>query len=61
MLASMHDSFPVGWGYDCVPSFATPEQLPEIAQALSRLGYAEADTAKIMGGNHLRIAQQVWR
>jgi microsomal dipeptidase-like Zn-dependent dipeptidase len=57
----MRDSFPVGSGYDCVPAFATPEQLPEIAQALSRLGYPEADIAKIMGGNHLRLARKVWK
>ena len=61
MLATMRDSFPVGSGYDSVPVFATPEQLPEIAQALSRLGYPEADIAKIMGGNHLRVARKVWK
>ena len=61
MLASMRDSFPVGSGYDSVPTFAVPEQIPEIAQALSRLGYSEVDVAKIMGGNHLRIARQVWK
>jgi microsomal dipeptidase-like Zn-dependent dipeptidase len=38
-----------------------PEQIPEIAQALSRLGYSEADVAKIMGGNHLRIARRIWK
>lgn len=61
MLATMRDSFPVGSGYDSVPVFATPEQLPEIAQALSRLGYPEADIAKIMGANHLRVARKVWK
>jgi membrane dipeptidase len=61
MLASMRNSFPVGSGYDSVPAFATPEQLPEIAQALSRLGYPEVDIAKIMGGNHLRVARRVWK
>ena len=61
MLASMRGSFPVGSGYDSVPAFATPEQLPEIAQALSRLGYTEVDVAKIMGGNHLRVARKVWK
>jgi microsomal dipeptidase-like Zn-dependent dipeptidase len=61
MLASMRDSFPIGSGYDSVPAFATPKQLPEIAQVLSRLGYPEVDIAKIMGGNHLRVARKVWK
>jgi membrane dipeptidase len=61
MLATMRDSFPVGSGYDSVPAFAMPEQLPEIAQALSRLGCPETDITKIMGCNHLRVARKVWK
>jgi membrane dipeptidase len=38
-----------------------PEQMPAIAEQLLALGYREADVAKIMGGNHLRIAQRVWK
>jgi membrane dipeptidase len=38
-----------------------PEQLPEIAASLLALGYRETDVANIMGGNHLRIAQRVWK
>jgi membrane dipeptidase len=42
-------------------SMMEPERLPQIADALLRRGYAEADVRNIMGGNHLRIAEQVWR
>jgi membrane dipeptidase len=38
-----------------------PEQIPEIAELLLRLGYRESDVVNIMGGNHLRIAQRVWK
>jgi membrane dipeptidase len=61
MLASMRHSFPASSGYDFVPAFAEPEQIPEISRGLSSLGYSEVDVAKIMGGNHLRIARQVWK
>jgi len=38
-----------------------PEQIPEIAELLLRLGYRERDVVNIMGGNHLRVAQRVWK
>jgi microsomal dipeptidase-like Zn-dependent dipeptidase len=37
-----------------------PAQLAEIGEALAKK-YSSATIAKIFGGNHLRIAQQVWR
>ena len=38
-----------------------PEQIPEIADTLLKLGYGESDLKKILGENHLRIARQVWK
>ncbi len=38
-----------------------PEQIPEIAEMLLDLGYAEVDLKKILGGNHLRVAENVWK
>ncbi|MBI2995049.1 MAG: membrane dipeptidase [Gammaproteobacteria bacterium] len=38
-----------------------PEQIPEIAESLLQLGYRDDDLRKILGENHLRIAQQVWK
>lgn len=40
---------------------AQPEQIPEIAEGLSRQGYAEQDLKGILGANHLRVASQVWK
>jgi membrane dipeptidase len=45
--------------YAC--GFVTPEQIPEIAQCLHSMGYAATDIARVMGGNLLRIARQVWK
>lgn len=38
-----------------------PWRLPEIAQALAARGHSRATLQKVFGGNHLRIARQVWR
>jgi membrane dipeptidase len=38
-----------------------PEQIPDIAEHLLRLGYSDSDLIQVMGGNHMRIAQQVWK
>lgn len=42
------------------PRFVAPEQIPGIAERLLRLGYSEQDVCGILGGNHLRVARQVW-
>lgn len=42
------------------PCFVTPEQIPQIAEQLLRMGYSAEDLRGILGGNHLRIARQVW-
>jgi membrane dipeptidase len=54
-------TYPADGNYDVQQKFVAPEQIPEIAEALLRRGYRESDLAKIMGGNHLRIANQVWK
>ena len=42
-------------------NFVQPEQVPEIAQSLLNLGYLVPDVQAILGGNHMRIARQVWK
>lgn len=38
-----------------------PWRLPEIARTLSERGHSNETLSKLLGGNHLRIARQVWR
>jgi len=38
-----------------------PERLPEIGDRLLERGYRAGDVRNIMGGNHLRLAGQVWK
>jgi membrane dipeptidase len=38
-----------------------PEQLPEITEGMLKMNYSERDVKKILGGNHLRIAKEVWK
>ena len=47
--------------YSAAPALVRPEQIPEIADRLTKLGYSAADLGAILGGNHLRVARQVWR
>lgn len=35
-------------------------QLPDLTEGLLTRGYSEADVGKIMGGNFLRVFEQVW-
>jgi len=37
------------------------EQAPGITEALLRLGYSEDDVKGILGGNWMRVVEQVWR
>jgi len=55
---------PETWPPDKYPNgllMMEPERLPAIADLLLSRGYAERDVRNIMGGNHLRIAEQVWK
>jgi membrane dipeptidase len=40
---------------------AGPECFPDIAARLLRRGYPETAVRNILGGNHLRVARQVWK
>lgn len=41
--------------------FVQPEQLPEVAEILASMGYGDDDLRKVLGGNWLRIAREVWK
>lgn len=42
-------------------AMAPPECFPELAERLLRSGHSETDVKKVLGGNHLRIAREVWK
>ena len=54
-------TFPPEGGYAEGVNFVEPEQAPEMVDALLSLGYQDGDIAKILGGNLMRVARQVWK
>ncbi|MEJ0038011.1 MAG: membrane dipeptidase [Gammaproteobacteria bacterium] len=52
--------WPDGYGYG-TSQFLAPEQIPSVVEALLARGFREADVAKILGGNFLRVAREVWK
>jgi membrane dipeptidase len=53
--------FPASEGYATGLKMVPPEALPEICEALLRLGYTDDDLDLILGGSLLRVADQVWQ
>lgn len=60
-MKKMAKTFPAGMGYDAGMRLVEPERLTEITGQLLRLGYRDATLRKILGGNLLRVAGQIWR
>ena len=51
---------PLPW-YDQYPDeLKTPDQLPIMSEALLNRGYSDEDVLKILGGNWLRLFDEVW-
>jgi len=42
-------------------SFVEPEQFPEFTERLYQKGYSEQIISGVLGGNFLRVAQEVWK
>lgn len=57
----MHARYPDNPDYFEPMRFVAPEQLSEIVAGLFGLGYQDGDLEKVLGGNHLRIAREVWK
>jgi microsomal dipeptidase-like Zn-dependent dipeptidase len=57
------ESTSTGGGYgDYFPhSWVNPKQIAEATEAFLELGYPESAIRGILGGNRLRIAEQVWK
>jgi len=60
-IAAHPDKFPAHLGYSPDIAMMAPEQLPELAQELSRRGVDDESLARIFGGNWMRVARAVWR
>ena len=60
-LKANPETFPPELGYGAGLKIVRPEQIPEIAESLLNLGYSDNDMRLILGENHLRIANQVWK
>jgi len=60
-VKTMGATFPKSMGYDTGLELVEPERLPHIVEGLMAKGYGKAALAKILGGNLLRIAREVWR
>lgn len=53
--------FPQELGYDKGIKMIEPERLPRIVEGLTAKGYGSASLTKILGGNLMRIAGEVWK
>ena len=53
--------FPPELGYASGIKMVPPESIEEIVERLLTMGYADDDIRAILGGNFLRVANQVWR
>jgi membrane dipeptidase len=60
-LRARPDLFPPEQGYRAGLAMIEPERIPQIAEALLKRGYSEAQVQGILGHNNLRVAKQVWK
>ena len=58
---SRPDLFPPEKGYVTPTPMVEPERLRSIVQMMLAHGYPIEDISKILGGNHLRVAEEVWK
>jgi membrane dipeptidase len=46
---------------ETLPLFMPPESLPELVESLLHRDYSDSDVRGILGGNFLRVVENVWR
>lgn len=60
LLSENAHIWPTDYGYYPGIRFFAPDDLPQLTDALLGSGYADDDVRAILGGNWMRVAQQVW-
>ena len=60
-MRTMQHTFPPGLGYELGARFVPPEQLVDIVATLQDWGYRDDDLKALLGGNLMRMANQVWK
>lgn len=61
LVASRPDFWPHGQRYDTPGiGFANPAQVPGVCAILSQRGWSQSDLEGFLGGNAMRVAEQVW-
>jgi membrane dipeptidase len=60
-VANNPTTFPPAMGYDRGLKMVEPERLPALIDALMSKGYGAESLSRILGGNFLRVARQVWK
>ena len=61
LVENSPELFPPEKGYRKGLRMVEPEQIPEIADRLLHLGWDDDAVLGLLGGNNLRVAEQVWR
>ena len=61
LLTTQRGTWPAGYGYEPGIRFVAPEQVTDVVDRLMQLGYSAKDVELILGGNFLRIADEVWQ
>lgn len=55
-----HSGMPLAWEDQYPVGLKTPDQLPVLSECLLNRGYSDDDVIKILGGNWLRLFEEVW-
>ncbi len=55
-----HSGMPLAWEDQYPVGLKTPDQLPIMSESLLNRGYSDDDVIKILGGNWLRLFEEVW-
>lgn len=61
VLVANPEKFPPHLGYGAGMRMMAPAELPALAAELGALGMTDVELGAVLGGNWLRLAEQIWR